>query len=87
MFIVKYQPKFLSFNEWLKQNPDVLDQEENCTDCDGEGTIECMRCGHEEMCEKCGGSGTKNNPKDLYKQQRERDKELWEKGLVPNGNL
>jgi len=86
MFVVTTPPKFLSFDEWMKENPEVLDEESDCEDCDGEGSKICFSCGHEAECETCGGAGTTNDAKFLYNQQKKRDEKLWMKGLLTNDN-
>jgi len=85
MFIVKYQPKLFSFDKWLKENPDVLDDESDCEACDGAGSHECWNCGHVSECETCGGTG-KSDARFLYNQQKEKDEKLWMKGLATNND-
>jgi len=32
-------------------------EKRKCEHCDGDGTVECSQCGHEDECNKCEGSG------------------------------
>lgn len=47
--------KMNSFDQWLKANPD-LPQQESCPVCEGDGRHEC-ECGHSHRCENCVGTG------------------------------
>ena len=37
--------------------PKYQDKYKTCSECDGEGTIECDCCGHEKDCSECDGDG------------------------------
>lgn len=76
------EPKLLSFDEWFEANPGMLElfPEEDCLECDGEGSTECDECGHERECEECNGEGTFGGMEALkleYKKQCVRDKNRW----------
>lgn len=75
--MIDYKP--ISFDEWIKLNPEVVDAEKECEECYGEGFEECYACGHEADCEYCGGAGIVNRAKDQYDRQVKRDAENWKK--------
>lgn len=58
----------LSFEDWLQENKDLLEEEppcgacggtppKVCATCKGEGTIECFECGQDRECPDCEGEG------------------------------
>jgi len=76
------EPKgLISFDEWLKNNPDIedLEGEVDCDKCDGDREIECSECGHMRDCPKCGGSGKRKTrlASKIYKECVDRDLALW----------
>ncbi len=72
--------KFLTFDEWVKANPEVVDElTHDCDECDGSGQIECPECGHIAACDDCGGSGKISEVREEYKRQLKIDKARLEK--------
>jgi hypothetical protein len=63
------QVQFLTFEEWLREHPELADAP--CEECEGNGEVECPHCGNLTTCHQCGGSG--KDPRRLYREQRERD--------------
>lgn len=44
-----------------------------CSECDGEGVVECGECGHDKECEECDGCGS-----EFYDVPRKFDaRQLW----------
>jgi len=76
---ITFNAKFLSFKEWLKLNPGVEEQEEECDVCDGTGISECFHCGSEMKCDECDGSGVIKTARYLYADQLTRDKNVLKK--------
>lgn len=79
-------PKFVTFEEWVRENPGILDDfpEEDCLGCAGEGGVECGECGHQTECEECEGYGFLGgiaSAKQEYNRLLKLDKERWEKYL------
>ncbi len=80
--------ELISIKEWLKRNPEIEDDIEDtktrCPDCDGDGWIECSKCGHEARCESCNGSGQKfsNTIENAYYKQVGKDKIKWKKYVI-----
>ena len=70
--------KLLACSEWLERNPDLA-TEDDCPECDGEGTHECS-CGHVHNCSTCDGTGRVRNlaARQLYQTQRARDRAALE---------
>lgn len=75
------EPKFMTFKEWLKANPDLDNAEDECLDCDGWGEIECFHCGQNMDCDTCGGTGKISNAEKIYKEQLEADKKRLKKAM------
>ena len=71
--------QFLSYEEWIKLNPELLEQEEECDECDGQGTKECSECGQDIECEECEGTGKQNSAKLIYDKQLKKEKERLKK--------
>ncbi len=67
--------KHMTYEEWLAANPDAVDQEEDCEECDGSGEVTCSECGQVYDCDKCGGTGKSVSARDLYEAQLKADKE------------
>lgn len=66
----------ISYDEWIKLNPDAEEQEEDCEECDGDGIIVCFNCGNDMGCTECGGTGKKRSSRKIYQSQKLRDLEL-----------
>lgn len=66
----------MSYEEWIKQNPDVELREKECPECSGDGTITCFHCGSEYDCEKCDGKGVLSSAREEYETQRKKDLKL-----------
>ena len=64
----------MKYEEWLEENPDVVDLTEECSECDGIGDVLCECC-HEGWvdCERCDGTGIIKSARQLYEEQRKRD--------------
>jgi DnaJ-class molecular chaperone len=62
----------MTFEEWQRRNPNALDETEDCSICDGEGSHTC-ECGHEHDCEECNGTGKKVSLRALYNNQKSKD--------------
>ena len=64
----------MKYEEWLEENPDVVDLAEECSECDGTGDVLCECC-HEGWvdCERCDGTGIIKSARRLYEEQRKRD--------------
>lgn len=81
-------PNFMTYEEWLKANPDIKEEEteETCTECGGDGEVECWHCGSAMDCEACDGTGKVKGYEShkLYEQQIERDKKILAKYLEVN---
>ncbi len=68
----------IPFEEWIKVNPDLDKGEKKCIDCNGEGEVECPRCGNGMIeCPECGGGGKVveglNQAKDIYAKELKRE--------------
>lgn len=70
-------PKQLTYEQWLKANPDIAAAEEDCINCNSTGRDTCHCCGNDIDCEECGGIGKINSARKLYEAQLERDEGLW----------
>lgn len=81
----------LSFDQWIRQNKDLLDElraQHNelgeCPKCDGVGTQECPLCGHDgDECSECNGTGkVKYDPmpdaRKMYAAIRKREQDALE---------
>ena len=81
------KPKFLSYDEWLKENWELDDGEdehmEECPKCDGRGERDCTcdKCGdeHEEECPQCDGMGEISIAPRIYEEQKKADELRWKK--------
>jgi RecJ-like exonuclease len=71
--------KFLTYDEWVKEYPEVKELEEDCTICDGTGQEECITCGQDIECGVCGGTGIIHSAYQAYTDQLKRDQEAWAK--------
>ena len=73
--------KLLSYEEWIKQNPEA---KEECDNCFGTGKTDCPHCNQEMDCEKCDGIG--HYGRRLYREQLGKDRNLvqfaQEHGLI-----
>lgn len=67
--------QYMTYEQWLKANPEVEMEEEDCPDCDGTGEVTCHCCGHEHDCDKCDGIGVVKGAKQMYLEQLAKDKE------------
>lgn len=79
---------FLTYEQWIAENPDALLEQTECEKCHGDGVVECWHCYNKTECEECEGSGMVNTAKQQYKDRLEREKvelEKWQKvfGGVP----
>ena len=70
------KPQFYSYEEWIKLNPDLLEQEKDCDECMGTGKKECSNCGQDIECDKCNGI---NSAKSIYDKQIKKEKERLKK--------
>jgi hypothetical protein len=61
--------KFLSYDEWLEQNPDAKQSEQKCTACNGSGIVVCFHCGNDSSCEDCEGEGVIQSAREEYERQ------------------
>lgn len=70
-----FNKNVLSFEDWLANNPDIAadSQMVGCSDCEGEGEIECEECGHWRVCETCDGKGKVSSARQLYEETVSRD--------------
>jgi len=75
-------PKLLNYEEWLELNPDILLQEVECEECNGDGSVICFHCGQDMDCEYCGGTGKKNDAHSIYEEQVGRDMKTWSKYIA-----
>lgn len=77
--MIDYKP--ISFDEWIKLNPEVAKAEEKCGGGGGNGSKTCYGCGSKCRCdcEECDGKGSINLAMDKYDQQVKRDAEKWQK--------
>lgn len=48
----------MSYQEWLKANHELKEEDYPCPECGGDGEIECGCCGHTNDCHACMGRGT-----------------------------
>jgi len=71
------KPKFLSFDEWLANNPEFKDKTEPCDTCNGTGLCECDRCDDQHDCGHCDGKGYYDLAKEEYEKQLEMDKKKY----------
>jgi hypothetical protein len=68
--------RFLTYEEWLKEHPELADVE--CEECDGSGVTECWYCNDPHICKACEGTG--KAARKIYREQLKRDKrnlETW----------
>ena len=79
MSSITFTTSFLTYEEWLKKNPDAELEEVECEDCEGTGRTECFHCGHEMECENCEGTGKSQSARSLYEEQLSHDKRILEK--------
>jgi hypothetical protein len=82
---MSFQPQdtdFIPYYKWKRRNPDLVEMQDRCPDCWGDGEEECPCCGSLVECERCSATG-KVIPlpdgktvtlKMLYWIQRRRDK-------------
>ena len=47
----------MSYQEWLKRQPDIAEAVETCPECGGCGYIICDHCRSSVYCEVCDGRG------------------------------
>ena len=73
------KPQFYSYEEWIKLNPDLLEQEKDCDECMGTGKKECSNCGQDIECEDCEGTGKINSARNVYEMQLKKEKERLKK--------
>ena len=80
-------PKFYTYKEWITIHPELLKEQEeaieDCSECDGTGTIECSECGEDRDCPECDGEGKiiKFDAQQEYERQKRRDKQLWDRTM------
>ena len=68
--------KQLSYEDWLKENPDIEMQEQDCLECGGSGQTSCYHCGNDMDCEEGEGSVKIKTARKIYEAQKERDSKL-----------
>jgi RecJ-like exonuclease len=73
---------FLTFEQWKQANPDVVDIEDTCDECGGDGMHTCD-CGDTHDCGYCSGTGKIKEVaiEDIYNRQLAKDKAKLEKYL------
>lgn len=49
--------KFKKIIEQVPLVDEMIEEQNVCSECDGDGTIECDKCGSEVECEECEGTG------------------------------
>lgn len=65
--------RHLSFEEWLRVNPDVRDTAK-CEMCNGHGKHEC-ECGDDHRCMNCYGRGyVEEQARKIYHKQLDKEK-------------
>lgn len=63
------EPEFMTYSQWLCENPAMAELEPEvckacesggkvCPDCGGTGNHKCPTCGEEVSCDTCRGEGT-----------------------------
>lgn len=77
--------KHLTYEEWLELYPEVAKEEEDCSECDGTGEIECSECGHIRDCEECGGTGKSKSARTAYEEQVKQDEKAMAKYMASVG--
>lgn len=69
----------MSYEEWLKANLKLKEEDYPYPECDGDGEVECYSCGHTNDCDACSGSG--NSLYSEYQRQFAKEKRLIERGV------
>ena len=82
MSLITFEARVLDYEDWIKLNPDVALQEEECDECEGTGYVECFHCGNEAECEECSGTGVMNSAREQYDRQVKRDQAVLRKYLT-----
>jgi hypothetical protein len=55
---IKSDPKIITAQiDGFDQYKSMIDEVEDCPECDGYGDVECICCGNEKTCENCDGRG------------------------------
>lgn len=71
------EPHFLTFEEWLKVNPEYKDKTRKCEECDSTGWADCPECGNTQPCGACDGEGRIEIAYEVYQQQKHQDEARW----------
>jgi DnaJ-class molecular chaperone len=71
------KPRILTFEEWLKANPEYKNKTRKCEECDGVGISECSECLQEITCDWCDGEGKVWIAQEVYWHERRKDEERW----------
>lgn len=49
--------ELLTLQGRIEEIKDILEKNDECTDCDGWGVTECECCGQDKHCDTCNGEG------------------------------
>ena len=87
---MELNPKILPYSEWIQNNPELLESEKMCSQCDGSGIEDCdCDCNEncslcwgngEHKCFMCGGTGTDNTARWAYNKQVKKDRDRADPG-------
>ena len=67
-----------TYEQWKAINPDALEEEVDCSLCQGFGDSVCLECNSEIDCPDCEGSGRVKDARSLYNKQLEEDRKRVE---------
>lgn len=76
--IPEFKP--MSFEEWVRLNPDIANQTVDCKNCSGEGEVTCPCCDHTSECPDCDGTGKQGDDiRAIYNEMIAKDRAAYEK--------